>query len=156
MLTLYTGSTDGLDVIKRNDWYFSEVTSKNRIQIDDTVKDLIADIDEAECFYNNRGGITVLSPSGDSISLFDLSTGCKTALNIYLNPKEIFDTLECGNNAKNAILKLPRGNAVMHERTYNTEGDFEVNVLLVNPDGDKLECQSYSDCDRQWYGGWIK
>lgn len=110
-LTLYLCSEAELPkeykYIKFNDAYFNKYYTDYKI--DDTAKNIIKSIDCVEYTGNYRFK-SKFEPNAD-IKLDELSTGCKTALNIYFNTNDIFNVAECGNNAFEEILKLSRGNA---------------------------------------------
>lgn len=43
---------------------------------------------------------------GDSISLYEISSGCKTILNVINDPSKIYSLNECGRNAINYLYSL--------------------------------------------------
>lgn len=94
--------------IKFNDAYFNKYYTDYKI--DDTAKNIIKSIDEVEYTGNYRFK-SKFEKEEAHIKLTELSTGCKTALNVYFNPDKIFTVAECGNNAFEEILKLNSGNA---------------------------------------------
>lgn len=151
MLTLYTDNSiyqrKDLDIRRDNDWEFDEWLSSPDFFIDEKIKALVRDIDGTEC---SDDGL-IKNRSGRDISLDNLSTGCKTAINIYCNPNVVFDTIECGNNAKIEILKLPHGNAVMLYEPY-VDDDMEVNIRLISDK--EYICHTFLDCACYWKGGW--
>lgn len=61
---------------------------------------LMKEIDGAE--YLNQAEF--IDRFGLKLSLDDISTGCKVALCIAQNPDMIFDTIECGYNARDTII----------------------------------------------------
>ena len=95
--------------IKFNDAYFDKYYTD--YEIDDTAKNIIKSIDNVEYTGNHR--FKSKFEKDADIKLTELSTGCKTALNIYFNVDKMFNIAECGNNAFEEILKLDRGNAYL-------------------------------------------
>lgn len=94
MITLIKGKSD----IPSNDLFFdfniygTELTQKEL--------DIIAEIDHAEVFDNFS---KISTPYGIG-NLTDLSSGCKTAINILRFPEKRFSLNECGANAVHVIL----------------------------------------------------
>ena len=44
---------------------------------------------------------------GDPISLYEISSGCKTILNVLNNPLKVYSLNECGRNAISYLYNLP-------------------------------------------------
>ena len=70
------------------------------------------DCDFDACTSTNRFGV--------AHDMKDLSLGCKTALNVLLNPDVIFYGQECGENAYRLILAMD-GNIYLHWLPYTEE-----------------------------------
>ena len=131
-----------------NDLFFSELRFTSAFDYKDPIiSHLIKEIDNGIPKDKNN----FKAKNGDNISYDYLSTGCKTAINIYCNPDKWFDTVECGNNAILEILKLPKGKAVIFRKPYY-EGDFDLNLDLITSYG-TFHCTEYSDVDYYWDGG---
>lgn len=93
-----------------NDAYFNknmENINFNSINI----KRIIQTIDSVKYIGNYR----VLSKfeKDTAISVRELSTGCKTAINIASFPSEVFTVAECGDNALQVIFNYKRGKIFM-------------------------------------------
>ncbi len=90
--------------------------------------------------YNDP--ISFIDRFGYKLTTRELSTGCKAAILVATYPDEVFDLLECGNNARDSILRHCKdGNVIVRDNGY----DFGVmpNVLVATyPDEvfDLLEC----------------
>ena len=96
---------------------------------DNSVKYLMKVIDGVEyagnnCFYSKYGGV--------ALHVSELSTGCKTAINVYSCPDKIFDIGECGNNALAAICNLKRGNIYTDEFVNTDTFNNTVRVVCKN------------------------
>ena len=80
----------------------------------------------------NTGWIESKFIPGMAVDIRNLSTGCKTALNIVNNPDKIFLLSECGDNALEEVLKFKQGIAILDSEIVvphdlDNEIDFEVN-----------------------------
>lgn len=109
MLTIYLGKTPE-KVIRSNDGWFSEYLG----QVDFTdpiVKQTMLDIDRAN--YINHNYMTTKFSKVGAVRVDELSTGCKTIINIHTFPDKIFTIDECGNNAIKKILSLSNGNVTL-------------------------------------------
>ena len=128
-LTLYLCSEAELPkeykYIKFNDAYFNKYYTDYKI--DETAKNIIKSIDDVEYTGNYRFK-SKFEPNAD-IKLDELSTGCKTALNVYFNQDKIFTVAECGTNAIKEILNLPQGN--IYFSFYTTIPDFTNSLKVV-------------------------
>lgn len=47
------------------------------------------------------------------VSMEQLSTGCKTLINVYSFNDKIFDVIECGDNVIDEIFRLKQGNILI-------------------------------------------
>ncbi len=110
MFTLFVDSLVPSDVEKYNDAFFDlhlgdvDFTSPN-------VVNLIKEIDGVSYVDNHR--ITSKFDKKAQIRVEELSTGCKTALNICSHIDKIFYIGECGENALTEIFKLKEGKAFL-------------------------------------------
>lgn len=112
-LTLLENEDSG-KVIEFNDAFFDDNLSK--IEFDsDKIKLLISTIDQGEYI----GEFKFLSKIGHvPISVTELSTGCKTAINVVTFPDMIVSLAECGINAIEEIFKLSNGRVFIESPTY--------------------------------------
>lgn len=67
-----------------------------------------------------------------AVSLTELSTGCKTAINIYTFQNELFTIAECGNNALNTIFRFKSGNVYMDYYVYLERFKNDMSVHINN------------------------
>lgn len=98
MLTVYTEATQK-DVIFHNDAFFN--LHVNVQMITSEVLKYVWKIDQAK--LTPTGKITTKYGIG---TLHDLSTGCKTLINILCFPEHIFSVNECGGNVLSEIFLL--------------------------------------------------
>lgn len=113
-------------IIKFNDIQF-EYDLDNMI-VDKTIEKLMYDIDGS--VYIPDGNGSMRTRYGDLLKLNYLSTGCKTAINVYNHPDKIVDCIECGNNAFEYILSLKNGNVFGYGvAAVNGDKNIDVNVI---------------------------
>jgi hypothetical protein len=91
MLKIYFGSHK--DEIYNTDLYFNN-SYKDKWFSDNFVKRMIKEIDNSEVIDNNIIKNDILG----TFSPINLSTGVKTLILIYSNPKMIFNISNCGDN----------------------------------------------------------
>lgn len=133
-LNLYTNKDDIRIPFERyNDKFFIGMQLKD----DAFVRMLLSEIDD--CEYSSKTAafsrkFNMLIPK-DS-----LSTGCKTLLNIYMNPDMCFDMSECGYNAINLLGKFKSGNAYLRNPVFAVFTDEEdvCDIILDGRHFDKL------------------
>lgn len=126
-LNLYIKKEDvnktGLKLEERNDAFFNLHIGTTKIS--DTIKSLILNIDHST--YSS--GSDIRTKYGRLVDIRKISTGCKTAINIYSNPDKLFNCVEAGDNALRCILMFNRGNAYM-PLLPSIINNFSVDVLL--------------------------
>lgn len=109
MLTIYLDekSLEGRKIEKWNQIFFeAENKWEDVLKNKEAIAKLVRNIDESE--YTDRN--TVISKfDGTELGLDCLSGGCKTAINVLLNPDKVFSTISCGYNAVDEILTLDDG-----------------------------------------------
>lgn len=108
MLKIYIGNNQEADkkYCKYNDAWFDKYV--DNIQFDDNIKKIIKKIDNVDYIGNKR----VLSKfvKDTAISVKELSSGCKTVINVASFPNVIFSVAECGDNALQVLLNFKKGN----------------------------------------------
>ena len=128
-LNIYVDTEDipkSLKVIRFNDNQFDY--DLDSMKIDKNIEKLMYIIDGSRYIPDGNGSMR--TRYGDLLKLSYLSTGCKTAINIYNHPNEIVDCIECGDNAINEILSLNRGNIIGYG-TSLMGGDKAIDVNMI-------------------------
>ncbi|MDO5416517.1 MAG: DUF4869 domain-containing protein [Lachnospiraceae bacterium] len=100
MIEIYTYLPDEPGLIRMNDAYFDKITFRD-LSMDQAVAEIIKEIDGSEVISEDM----VKTPFGGMVFLTELSTGCKTAINVYKNPKSLVSCEEAGDNAVEVIIR---------------------------------------------------
>lgn len=142
MITIYKQNCipKDMELISLNDAFFNSYTSQ---WLDDRARDIIKNIDDSEW----QGGNSVKSRfDGTILNIDRLSTGCKTALNIFYYTHTVFDIRECGDNALDIIYGFEHGNIYCSYPLIS----FEMKkVKVVDMNGER-ELSSYEDLKEWW------
>jgi len=102
MLQIYTEYSD--DYVISNDSEFNTNTySKMLNDKTERYKKIITEVEGLEFVSDDKVNSKI---TGQPISLADISTGCKTILNIVYNPDKVISVIECGMNYAKYIYKL--------------------------------------------------
>lgn len=101
----------GLNLVINNDLVFKSDTILTN---SDFEKVVLEEVDKAE--YYDKKQVKSLR-SKEIYNKNDLSTGCKTLLNIEKHPELCFTVVECGNNAKKFLFDLQDGNILWESIT---------------------------------------
>lgn len=133
MLRMYTHVRyipKGIKVVRSND---AEFIFKGAIIEDtDIVKKALEEVENAKYFDRKR---FIGRFGGYAVSSMNLSTGCKTILNIIREPETCFLTVECGYNVFEFIYKYLDGIILLsHYDTfvYNDGREYEINDISVS------------------------
>lgn len=130
MLTLYFKDTDEkipTDVVCDAELAFGKQAIPNIVE----AKNLLMSIDGASYSSN----MTFIDRFGIRLNKSELSTGCKVALLVLCNPDRVYDIKECGNNARDAIVRYCRnGNIVLKENgaDFRLPDDADIDVRVLN------------------------
>lgn len=102
---------------------------KDKWITDETVKEIIKDVDNSEVESANLIQSPVLGP----ISPYQLSGGVKTLILIDKDPKHIFNASKCGDNCAKWILKFAENKkVVINLRHIMNFGDKEFRIKIIN------------------------
>lgn len=117
MIYLYTQKQNEPSWIMRNDWYFNLYTGNQPLTKEE--KEAVADIDGARVLDNMR-----IETEYGLGTIRNLSSGCKTYLNILKNPEKVVCAEECGGNVLERIFKLDTARIYMDrpERFWIDDG----------------------------------
>lgn len=134
MITIYKDKADipaGVELVGWNDLFFNQ----NIIErLDMRAEEIIKKIDGAEL----RGDYRITSGiNGELLNIDKLSTGCKTALNIYYFPEKVFSLKECGDNALDEIYAYESGQVYSE---YPIITLFMKKVQIYDQDGKRVIC----------------
>lgn len=107
-----------------------------RITGTDKERAVLKEIDRAE--YNSSN--TFIDRFGVRLPTSDLSTGCKAALVVLHNPDKIVNCIECGNNARDSIIRNCSDGSILLEDNGVTfrYGNSQNNSIDVCVDGYKF------------------
>lgn len=143
MITIYKNKSDipkDTELIELNDIFFNQ----NIIEkLDMTAQDIIGKIDGAilrEDFKITSG------INGELLNIDKLSSGCKTALNIFYFPEKVFSLKECGDNALDVIYLFESGQVYSD---YPIITLFMENVRIADKDGIRV-INDYEELKGWW------
>lgn len=108
---------EGIDLIKNNDEFF-RFTSLNDSEFEKTV---LREVDQAK--YATESTFIGRSEWMGELRKDNLSTSCKTLLNIEKNPDCCFSSAECGYRALPLLRLLKQGNILLAARCILYGGD---------------------------------
>lgn len=143
MLNIYKNKHDipeNSQLIMINDIFFNKHTVH---QMDSKAAAIIRKIDGAV----QKGHYQILSGlNSELLNIDKLSSGCKTALNIYYNPDKVFSLKECGDNALDVIYTLNTGNVYCEYPVIS----FEIISVLVHDANGQTQLDSYEELKGWW------
>lgn len=126
MIYVYTDKQDSENWILQNDWYFNLYTGNERFTEND--KAVIWQIDHAKLtadkHIETRYGLGTIR---------NLSSGCKTLLNVMKNPKKVVNADECGQNVLD-ILFSTDGISLYMSRPERIHIKEDVEICFNNAD----------------------
>lgn len=126
MLNMYLSST-GKEVMY-NDAFFD--LALDNIKFDTHAQVIMKEIDGVKYSGGNRFYSKFNKET--QVSVTELSTGCKTALNIYLFPNRIFYVGECGSNALDIILGMKNGSIFVTD--FFIPAQFTNSIKIIHGD----------------------
>ncbi len=99
MIYVYTNKQDSENWILQNDWYFNLYTSNQDFSEKD--KEVIWQIDHASLTENKY-----IETKYGLGTVRNLSSGCKTLLNVMKNPGKVVNADECGKNVLDILFAM--------------------------------------------------
>ena len=130
MLNVYINREDAentMEVMNNNDALFN-YDLYNGLTVTETIKKIMKSIDNAEYIQ----GMDMRSRYGNITSMENLSTGCKTAINIINHPELIIDCVECGDNVLHKIIKsCNKGNVLFTFLPSNKDKGISINMVTA-------------------------
>jgi hypothetical protein len=143
MITIYKNKADipkSMELIELNDLFFNQ----NIIErLDMRAEDVIKKIDGATLRTDYR---IISGINGELLNIDKLSTGCKTALNIYYFPEKVFSLKECGDNALDEIYAYQSGQVYSE---YPIMTLFMESVRICDQDGESV-ISDYEELKGWW------
>lgn len=141
MLELYIGNMS--NVVMHNDSWFN--IHANRINFDDkAIQCIIQAIDGVKYLGDKHIQAKFDLNKGLFVGVDKLSTGCKTALNIYSFNNQIFTLGGCGQNAIDVIFRFKKGKCYM---PYFMSPDRFNNILSLIINGHGITVNSQRELD---------
>lgn len=136
MLNIYLqGSVDMNNVQLLNDLWFD--VHVNSMVFDAFSKGLIKAVDNVDYVFKFK----IKSKYNDCVySIKQLSTGCKTLLNIYMFKDKIFTLSDCGDNATAKLFDMTRGNVYLD--SFIIVPDSLDHYILVHTPEKIIQCKS--------------
>lgn len=127
MLQLYLGPIEKKNkkYCEYNDAWFDKYT--DNIQFDENICKIIKVIDGVDYIGNKRVKSKFIKDI--AISVKELSSGCKTVLNVVSFSEYIFSVAECGDNALHVLFNLKRGKA--HLPFFVIPRDFNNEIEII-------------------------
>lgn len=128
MLRIFDADTDDVSKLKDVIHDVNEAFSNIRLEDDDVTSKLLGEIELGKYFNEER----FVDRFGVPVYTSELSTGCKAALCVHYMPEKVIDLIECGTNARDAILKYCKEGNVIYYGMDTTVSDFECENLEVD------------------------
>lgn len=147
MLKIYLGNIDKHKekYCKFNDAWFDKYTDSIDFE-QQLIQNIIKSIDHVTYIGNYR--ILSKFEKNLAIGVKELSTGCKTAINICSFPDKIFSVAECGDNALQTIFSCASGN--IHMTAFVIPRQFH-NQIEVNINNEKHMIQDNTQLESILY-----
>lgn len=143
MLRIFKRKTDipeDMELVVFNDSFFNRTTSR---MVNEDAAAVIAAIDKA----NLKDKFRIVSRFENEVVNIDrLSTGCKTALNVFYFPDKVFSLKECGDNALDVIYGFHRGCVFCEYPVISFEME---QVLAEEPEKSRI-MDSYEELKEWW------
>ena len=143
MITIFKHKKDipqDKEYIELNDIFFNQNTAT---KLDDTAAKYIQMIDGSELIskYKIRSRFEDIT-----LNIDQLSTGCKTVLNVLYFPDKVFCLKECGNNALETLYSFEEG------YVYSEYAMIPFNMKRVKAQTSR-ECQVIEDYEelKEWW-----
>lgn len=116
-----------MEIVKFNDVFFDK-----QMKLDYTNKEISKILNDFEKvkIVSPMKAESIRFPWAGSFTFDELSTGCKTLINILQNPDKCIDAWECGSNAMWLALTLPYGNMIYHDRCCPSDIDLSLGNIV--------------------------
>lgn len=142
MITILKNKKDipqGKKYIELNDIFFNQNTAG---KLDDRAAQFIEKIDDSKLLSKYK----IRSRFDDiTLNIDQLSTGCKTVLNVFYYPDKVFCLKECGNNALEVLYGFEKGFVYSEYAMI----PFEMDPVEVQTLGGKKVIDDYEEL-KEW------
>lgn len=143
MITIFKNKKDipqDKEYIELNDIFFNQNTAR---KLDERAEQFIERIDASKLLSKYR----IRSRFDDIILNTDqLSTGCKTVLNVFYYPDKVFCLKECGNNALEVLYNLEKGSVYSEYAMI----PFDIEKVAVWTSGGIRVIDDYEELKEWW------
>jgi hypothetical protein len=120
MIYLYTSKIKSEDWIIYNDSYFNLNTANQKLTDND--KEIISEIDSAKVTDDNH-----IETKYGLGTIRNLSSGCKTYLNVIKNPQKVVSAEECGGNVLEYLFKIDNIRLYMsHPERFDIDDNTQI------------------------------
>ena len=145
-LTIYLRTEDipqGMEFVDNNDILFN-YDLYNGLDFNDSIKKIMYKVDGAKFIR----GTDIRSKYGNITSAENLSTGCKTMINILRHPEAIISCIGCGDNVLHLILSISNlinGNIFMPFLPSNADIKTQLRLVYMGKEYQIMNLQSLFD-----------
>ncbi len=143
MITIFKNKKDipqNKEYIELNDIFFNQNTAR---KLDERAEQFIERIDASKLLSKYR----IRSRFDDIILNTDqLSTGCKTVLNVFYYPDKVFCLKECGNNALEVLYNFEKGSVYSEYAMI----PFDIDKVAVWTSGGIRVIDDYEELKEWW------
>lgn len=143
MITIFKNKKDipqDKEYIELNDIFFNQNTAR---KLDERAEQFIERIDASKLLSKYR----IRSRFDDIILNTDqLSTGCKTVLNVFYYPDKVFCLKECGNNALEVLYNFEKGSVYSEYAMI----PFDIEKVAVWTSGGIRVIDDYEELKEWW------
>ena len=108
MLQIYTDVPNSNCIVSNDKEFELNTAYKILNSKDSKYRDYISKIENVR-FDSLDNGYIISSITNESVPITDISTGCKTIINILVNPDKIVFAIECGKNYSDYIYAIKDG-----------------------------------------------
>lgn len=130
MLKIFDADIDDISKLNNVIHDVNEAFSNVKLENDEITEILLNEIELGKYYNEER----FVDRFGVPVYTSELSTGCKAALCVHYMPDKVIDLIECGTNARDAILKYCKDGNVIYYGMDTTVSDFGCENLEVDID----------------------
>jgi len=144
MITIFKHRKDipnTMEYVELNDVFFNQNTAS---RLDERAADIIQEIDHSKLISKYK----ICSRFNDIVLDVDqLSTGCKTILNVLYFPDKVFCLKECGDNVLQVLYRLTNGYVYSSYPLI----PFDLERVMVQDNNGKRQIDDYNEL-KEWWG----